>query len=414
MGPLTGRVFAYARAPMSNPARDRWQQVSSSAWLQVHPRLDDHAYGHAVASVDAIATSTTLDDHVRVRLREAFAALVHNGWEARLGQQIVPWGNADGFNPTDLLSSFDGRFFSADPEVRRVGAPMLWASWTPNGGDSPLQLTAVAVPVFTRSHLLMRPDLIPPGVTDTGVDRPTASPSNSEFAGKAAWHGEGWDISLMAFTGFNHVPHYVLRSFSPTGVVVGRTHQRQHAVGGDASISWRSWVLRAETAWVWNANRGGRNPELQPPRWDSAVGIERPFLTYFRFHTQLVWRYHPGWQGPSSLSLPDPVETWLRREVAATNAVLHNYRFQSWPLATARIAFATRDEVLEIDVFAAVQLTHIERDAIDWALRPMLAWRATDALRVRLGAEWFRGPDRGVFGALNRFSGVFTEAEYGF
>jgi hypothetical protein len=49
-------------------------------------------------------------------------------------------------------------------------------------------------------------------VTDAGLDRPHASPSRSEFAGKAAYHGEGWDASLIAFTGYNHVPHYVLRS----------------------------------------------------------------------------------------------------------------------------------------------------------------------------------------------------------
>jgi hypothetical protein len=162
LGPLTGRVLAYVRAPWSDPAHDPWQQASSSAWLQVHPRLDDHVYAHAVASGDAIATSATLSDHVRVRLREAFAAVARNGWEARLGQQIVPWGNADGFNPTDLLSSWDMRFFSGDPEVRRAGAPMLWAAWTPNDGESPLQLTAVATPVFTSSHVLMRPDLLPP------------------------------------------------------------------------------------------------------------------------------------------------------------------------------------------------------------------------------------------------------------
>ena len=117
---------------------------------------------------------------------------------------------------------------------------------------------------------------------------------------------------------------------------------------------------------------------------------------------------------PRRISLPDPVETYLRREAASVNAVLPIYRFQSWPLATARLAFATRDEVLEAEVFAAVQLTHYAGESIDWALRPMLLWRATDALRLRLGAEWFRGPERGVFGAIRRFSGVFTEAEYGF
>jgi hypothetical protein len=321
---------------------------------------------------------------------------------------------SDGFNPTDLLSSSDMRIFSGDPEARRLGAPMLWASWTPNDGDSPFQLIAVAVPRFASSRVLVRPALLPPGVTDLGLERPAAVPSNSEFAGKAVWHGEGWDVSMMAFTGWNHVPHYVLRSWSASGVEVAREHQRQHAVGADASAEWRSWVFRAESAWVWNANRGARDPQVAPPRWDSVLGLERPFLTWFRFQSQLVWRYHPAWSAPSSLTLADPVESYLRREVAAANATLLTFRFRSWPVATARLSFATTDEKLEAEVFAALQLQRYSGEQADWVLRPMVTWRATDALRARLGAELFRGPANGAFGALRSFSGAFTEAELAF
>lgn len=414
LGPITGRVFAYARAPLSDLANDRWQQVSSSIWLQAHPRFGEFTYAHMVGSVDTIATSSLIDEPVRGRVREAYVGAARHGWEARLGQQIVPWGNADGYNPTDLISSVDMRLFSGDSEVRRVGAPMLWASWTPRSGESPLQLTAVAVPVFTSSHVLVPPDLVPAGVIDHGLERPEAKPSSSEFAGKAAWHGDGWDASFMAFTGYNHTPHFVLRSWSPAGVVIARAHQRQHAVGGDGSVAWGSWVLRGETAWVWSSSSDGSDPQLAPPRWDSVLGVERPFLERFRFQTQMLWRYHPSLQSPASISTADPIETFLRREVASANAVLLNYRFRSWPVATVRVSFATRDEKLEAEVFAAVQLTRYEGDKIDWVMRPMVSWRVSDALRLRLGAESFRGPKDGVFGALHRFSGVFTEGEFAF
>jgi len=61
-----------------------------------------------------------------------------------------------------------------------------------------------------------------------------------------------------------------------------------------------------------------------------------------------------------------------------------------------------------------VQLVREEGEDLDWLVRPQVTWFASDALRWRLGAELFEGPDNGVFGALHTFSGVYTEGEFVF
>jgi Protein of unknown function (DUF1302) len=411
---LGGRLFSYVRVPTSDPANDPLQQVSSSAWLQAHPRLGQSTYAHVVGSVDAIATSVLVDENVRGRLREAYVDTSAHGLEVRLGQQIVPWGNADGFNPTDLLSSSDNTLFASDTEVRRLGTPMLWASYTPLEGASPFRFIAVAVPVFTSGRPLVPPDLVPAGVVDEGLDRPEPTLSNAEVAGRISYAGSMWDASVMGFHGWNHIPEYELRSFTATQVNVGRRHRVQDAVGLEASASTGSWVFRLESAYVWTGNANGEDPERQPAHWDSVVGVERPFFERLRVQAQLVFRYHPRLRPLNDVARADPVETVLRREVTKANALLLNYRFQSWPLATLRLAYTTENERFGAEVFGAVQLVRAEGDDVDFVARPQVTWFASDALRWRLGAELFEGPDGGVFGALHAFSGVYTEGEFVF
>lgn len=409
-----GRVFSYARAPTSAPADDPLQQVSSSVWLQAHPRLGPSTYAHVVGSVDAMATSVLIEDSLRAALREGYVGAMGHGLEVRLGQQIVPWGNASSFNPTDLLSSADHTFFAADTEVRRLGAPMLWASYTPLEGASPFSFTGVVVPVFTSTRPLVPRDIVPQGVIDEGLVRPEPSLAHAEVAGRVRYAGALWDAAIMGFHGWNHVPEYELRSIGATDVTVRRRHRAIDAVGAEASASAGSWVFRVESAYVWTDNASGEDPERQPSHWDTVVGVERPFFDRLRVQGELVFRYYPTLRPLDDVVGADPIDTFVRREMRKVNALLLSYRYQSWPLGAVRIAYATEDDRFEAEVFGAVQLVREQGEDADFFVRPQVTWSVSDALRWRLGAELFEGSSGGFFGSLHDFSGAYTEGEFVF
>jgi len=409
-----GRVFSYARVPTSDPAEDPLQQVSSSVWLQAHPRLGASTYAHVVGSVDALATSVLIDDSVRATLREGYVGATGHGLEVRLGQQIVPWGNASSFNPTDLLGSSDHTFFASDTEVRRLGAPMLWASYTPVEGASPFSFTGVIVPVFASTHPMVPKDLVPEGVVDEGLVRPEPTLAHAEVAGRVRYTGTMWDAAVMGFHGWNHIPEYELRSVGATDVTVRRRHRAIDAVGVEASASSGAWVFRLESAYVWTDNVSGRDPERQPSHWDSVIGVERPFFDRLRAQAELVVRYHPTLRPLDDVVGADPLDTFVRREVRKVNALLLSYRYQVWPLGALRLAYATEDDRFEAEVFGAVQLVREQGEDLDFFLRPQVTWSVSDALRWRLGAELFEGSSGGFFGALHAFSGAYTEGEFVF
>jgi hypothetical protein len=409
-----GRVFSYARVSTSDPADDPLQQVSSSVWLQAHPRLGSSTYAHVVGSVDALATSMLIDDSVRATLREGYVGATGHGLEVRFGQQIVPWGNASSFNPTDLIGSADHTFFASDTEVRRVGTPMLWTSYTFLDGASPFSFTGVVVPVFASTRPLVPKDLVPEGVIDEGLVRPEPSVAHAEVAGRVRYAGAMWDAAVMGFHGWNHVPEYELRSIGATGVTVRRRHRAIDAVGLEASASVDAWVFRVESAYVWTDNPSGTNPERQPSHWDTVVGVERPFFDRLRAQAEVVFRYHPTLRPLEDVVGADPIETFVRREMRKVNALLLSYRYQSWPLGALRLAYATEDDRFEAELFGAVQLVREQGEDLDFFLRPQVTWSVSDALRWRLGAELFEGSAGGFFGSLHTFSGAYTEGEFVF
>src|SRR6478736_3803234 len=139
--PLSGRVFSDIYLPIKNLDTAGYLQSSASVWIQGDPKLGENGYARFILASDAVDANNVIlggsTAGLHTFLREAYAGYAKNGWDVRLGRQILPWGKTDVFNPTDFLSAKDFTFFNPDPEVQRIGATSLWLTWTPAQGSSP-------------------------------------------------------------------------------------------------------------------------------------------------------------------------------------------------------------------------------------------------------------------------------------
>jgi hypothetical protein len=398
-------VFAYLRAPLKDAPL---QQASASAWLEVAPRLGP-SYARVILTGDAFAASVVSEPPVRGLVREGYVGIGDERVDLRIGQQIIPWGNADVVNPTDLLTARDYTFFSADPEANRLGVLSARASWTPLEW---LGLVAVWTPVAPVSTLLIPPGLVPSNVTVLAGQRPDASLANSEVAGRVTVNGNGWDVSLIGFRGWNHTPEFELRQIEPSGVIdIGTVQHRYVAAGGDASVTIGRVVLRAESAYVVTDNPDGTNPLIQPTHWDTTAGIESSFFQeHLRVQLQGIARVHPQYTAPADARGPDPATTAADVAIARSNSILLNYTSRYRIASSARVAYATSDDKFGAEVFAIVDLEGVH----DYFVRPLLTYRPTDALKFELGVDLYGGPNDSPLGALSTFNGAFLQATYQF
>lgn len=402
LGPISGKTFAYVRAPIDGGP---FQQVSASLWLSAKPRISDTASARLEVALDGVEASQTETARVRLNLREAFVALRRRGWLLRAGQQIVPWGSSDVVNPTDFMTARDYRLFVVDAEQSRKGALSVMVA----RASRRVEATLVVTPVFPRSSILVPANALPAGVALEPIAQSPAAVEDTEVAAKLKLSGEGWDLAVVGFRGWNHTPELELVGATETSVVLRPTHHRILAAGVDGSASAGKLVFRIEAAYVLTANRDGLDPTIQPSYAFGVVGVERPLGERVRLQAQGIARAYPSWTAPADATGPDPATTAARQGLAAANALLLDYQDQLRPSATLRIAYTSADERIEAEIFAAMNLV-----GNDYLIRPLIGWHPVEAVSIQVGYDGYGGPIDRPLGALYPFRGAFAQVSYTF
>jgi hypothetical protein len=259
---------------------------------------------------------------------------------------------------------------------------------------------------FRKVQVTHPPATVPAGITvSSNPVTPPETLGNTETAFKVAYNASGWDLSLLAFRGFNHMPEFA----SLGGASVGQVFHHIRAAGGDFSFTSGKWIFRGESAYVWTENDDGTNPLIQPSHWDSVLGVERPLGDDFRVQAQFVYRYIPHFTPASAATGPNPIAAQINQGIATANALLLAYQEQSRPGATFRFSYSNEDNGIEAELFALGNFV-----GGDYLLRPKAAYHWTDALLTTLGLEWYGGPLDRPLGSMQVYNSVFTEAKYSF
>lgn len=416
---LSGRAFAGLYRGTEN-TKQTFQQLSASLWLQGDARLSEPLRARAIYQGDFIegANSRLTGDrsgtHLRNRLREGYLEYFQNGWQLRVGKQIIPWGKSDGINPTDFFSAKESNFLHHDSEVTRVGGVSLLSSFTPNLGSAPWSFTAVIQPIFPEASYLVPPSALPTGVTLSEAMAPERSFRNTELAGKMAYSGESWDSSLTYFYGFDHRPELTKIShtlLSPTDLRIrlGRAFHRIRAFGMDASLSQGHWVYRLESAYTITENDRGENPLITPTHLDSVIGAERPLGERFRVHGQFVSRFFPRHRDPRQATGADAISTRINQQIAAANALLQQYQSKWETAATLRVGYTQ-----ELIGLSAELLLYKSLNESDYYLRPLVSYALAESLRAYLGYDFYGGSTNRPLGSLQSYNAVFAELKYSF
>ncbi|HCF61885.1 MAG TPA: hypothetical protein DFS52_28300 [Myxococcales bacterium] len=410
-GPLiSGRLFTHLFAPFTKqPFQDSIRQLSASLWLSGKASIGEVASAGFTLTGDAFQARVESSEHFRARIREAYFLFAKSGLELRVGQQVIPWGNADGYNPTDFLGARDYTFLASDDELRRLGSLTAQVSWTPDSGSSPFTLSLSWTPIAPRSRLLIPSSALPAGLIELEAASPAAKLSESAFAIKASYLGTGWDAALVGFHGYSHLSELALDSIGIEGASITQEFNRLDAVGAEASFSYDKWIFRFEGAWRATANPDGTSPLVEPSGLDAVVGIERPIGEHVRVHGQMLWRYYPSFQGPEAVTADDPMEAEIQRGLASANALLHNYQDQNRPASTLRLTFESADNELELSALAFVNWV-----GRDYLVRPSLLYRFAETGTVAVGIDYYGGPKDRPFGALHEYRSLFVETKWVF
>ena len=327
------------------------------------------------------------------RFREAYVEGRTGDWDFRFGKQIIAWGRADRFNPTDNLTPRDFTLLAPEPDEDRFGSAAAKASWNWNASTS---LAAVWLPTF-RPHVFAFPDQ--PGVS---VDHDVPD-SHRQWAIKLDQSGKTVDWSVSYFDGFDLTPDVSFGGLTATGVVAKFRHNRTRVIGADAATTLGAYRLATEIAYTRTEDNSGGNPDIKNSFWYGVVGLERSFSDNLTFNSQLFARRVSHYSNPADIANP------AIRSFAVQNAILNNqYDKQQFGM-TLRVSKKWFNETLEGELAGSVLF-----NSSGYLVRPKMVYAYSDSVKLIGGIEYFGGSDKTSYGRQDKNRGLFAEVRYFF
>jgi hypothetical protein len=405
---------------------DRAETKAAYGELSLKVTTPKEAYGDAFAEARVRYGLQDVEQRVFLDLREAYVNLYLGPLDLRLGQQIIVWGRADAFNPTNNVSSLDLRVRSPVEDDRRIGNPALRAFLN----FQPFRLEGVWQPLYVPSELPR--SVVPPIVRFEDPKFPDSALENGLGAGRLHLETAAFEASASYLYGYAPLPGFRLSSFTggETTAYVGasRTAYQHHVVGFDFSTAFGdAFALRGEAAYRrpidWEDNYWSPRPDVQ-----YVLGVDRTFGSVSVI-AQYMGRYVFDWElerGPDTpytidrlIILEDPprppelaeeAEIALTETYAKTNQILFSQRARVQHMATLRVEWLTAHDTLSLSALGMMNFTTEE-----WLLFPKLLYKMSDALSATIGGEIYSGPKDTLFSLIEaELSAGYAELRYSF
>ncbi|NIM19358.1 MAG: hypothetical protein GTO51_03155 [Candidatus Latescibacteria bacterium] len=390
------------------PNEDKAEMKSGYSELSLKFRIRRQDLGDAFAEVRFRWGHEFGEKIDEVGIREVYVSTYVGRFDFRLGRQIVVWGRADGFNPTDNITPEDPLVRSPNEDDRREGNFIIRSYFN----YQPLRIEAIWVPIYEASVLPTSILSLPPGITFMAPDFPGANLENNSFALKTNLELASFDGSLSYFNGYNPSPGIgiVAKRVTPTGIeidIMPRAY-RLHVLGADFSTSLlRSIGLRGEFAYGmpfddWESAYYIPNPDLQ-----YVIGIDKEFDGTFSIILQYVGRHVFDFIDLAPPASPTEIP---EHQIAFRNRLITFQRDEVIHAVSFRPEVKLMYETLSLEILGLYSFTTEEL-----VLRPQAAYDIADALTFAVGGEIYSGPEDTLYGSLDsQLSAFFVELKSSF
>jgi hypothetical protein len=402
-GYLRGTLFV-GKVPDNNSAEIKSGYGEASLKL----RLQKQDFGDAFAEVRFRSGHEFQKTVSEITLREAYVNVYVGPFDFRIGHQIVVWGRADGWNPTNNITPRNMLIRSPDEDDRRLANFLIRSYYNLH----PLRLEAIWIPAYSPSYIPTDLVTFPPGITLGEPDYPDTSLKNSGLALRLNLELASVDGSISYFNGFNPLPGItaeVPEIITPNSVLnVYHKSYRMHILGADFStVVAGSWGLRGEVAYRHPHEDYTMFVHIPNPDLQYVLGVDKEIVKNFSLLFQYIGRYVFEFE---ELKLPaNPIDI-PKYEIELKNRLINFQQHELSHSLSCRAGLELMNELLTVEVFGMVNFTSDET-----LFRPKLTYDIADAFTFTLGAELYSGPDDTLFGLVDSMlSAAFVELKASF
>ncbi len=419
-GYARGDVFV-GKAPGLNQGRTQ----AAYGELALKFRVQKEQYGDAYAEV-RFRNGLQGDAQVNVLdLREAYVNGYFGPLDLRLGKQIVVWGRADAFNPTNNITPNDLRIRSPMEDDRRVGNIGARAFLN----FQPFRLEGIWMPLYVASELPVYQ--LPQYVSFGNTRYPQPNLDKGLGAGRLHLELSAIEMSASFVHGYAPLPGLTPQSYTygvtPPSVLISRTAYEQNVAGFDFSTAIGDLLgVRGEIAYrrpvAYQTKYYAARPDLQ-----YVLGLDHTFgdvsvIVQYLGRYIFDWRRETGPTDPSLTldilsglqQLTPPVQQQIDdtivRTLAQKNQMLFGQTERVQHMMSVRLEWLTLAETLSFSAFGLVNFSTRE-----WLAFPKISYKISDRISTAVGAEIYQGPDGTLFGMVrDTLTAGYGELRYAF
>ena len=386
------------------PENNIIQLQSAFCEVSLKLKIKKMPFGDGFCELRANMTADNGEYSTEINLREGYINLYPGKFSFRFGHQIVVWGRADGFNPTDNITPRDMLRFSADEDDVRLGNLLLRSFYS----AQPFRMEAVWIPLYCSSTLPTDIISFPPGVTFQDPEYPPGELKNSGYALKVNLLTSAADGSVSYFNGFNPSPGIDIIEETTTGIIVSPKAYRTHVIGVDLStVIGRLFGFRGEFAYKNAYEPFETNIHIPNPELNYVFGVDKEYFGVF----SIVFQY----MGKYVLEYTEPVPPVLPQEMAAYQIHLKNrmislQQHEYMNAAFLRIGLNLLYETLKLEYMGMYRLTTEE---FFYLMR--MSYAIADALVCTLGVKVYSGPEDSLYGTIgDHLSALYFDIKISF
>ncbi|HNQ68238.1 MAG TPA: hypothetical protein PKN32_07660 [Bacteroidales bacterium] len=353
-----------------------------------------------------------------LNLKEAYAEFIGNHIDISLGNRIIKYGKATGFNPTDNVCPKNYFFISSDIEDMDMSNFMFKTNIKPVNA---VNIELILLPFFKPS--VYRYDLFDMGDNASFIDMslPSINFENMSYSARINTALSGIDFSLMFFQGYD--PYYAFDikniEMAPIiNIIYQPAFYKKTAAGFDFSIPVKSWLISGEAAYNHTTNYKDNiytpNPDLhyvmglEKDIWGIKVIAEYNGRYVFDF-TKLKAPSMPTDFSDTAQLINYMNETVIYESAKYTRRIFEQY-YQMNHAIMISLHRSWLWETLSTDLSFLYSFSTEEK-----LLRGNITWKANDELSISGGGQIMTGPANTIYNTSGKvLSGVWIGIKYSF
>lgn len=358
------------------------------------------------------------ENQINIDVKELYGGYQSNKFDVLLGNQIVNWGRADGFNPTNNITPNDYFFLTANPDDQKLSNFMLRFKYrfTPE-----IELDLIGIPFYAESNY--RYDLFDMGANVSFVKGalPEKEIKNSSFAGRLNFDFSAIGGSLSYFRGFDPYHGFDVKNvdWSTGAPLINNVaaHYLKSTLGADFAIPVGNFILRGEAAYTFTDNPDNK---MFIPKSDIAyVGGIETMLGGFTLIAQYVGKYTPDFKALTVPALTDPLNPLAQMQYASqmidySNRSFNRKIFYQQEKTNHAVSLMV-SKSFGYDAWNVELASYYNITSEEFLLRPKISWKITDALTSSFGGNYMSGPAETLFSySSGIMNGAFVELKVSF